>query len=409
MNELCDFIVIGGGASGLAAAITASSYGDKVLLLEKSASLGRKIAASGNGRCNLMNNGILRYFGNTEFAEKVFFYCDQKQIEQFWNSMGLLLCEETDGRIYPFTFHSGSVLEVIKTNLKKQHIHILLQTSAKKCLYSNGCFYIITDNGQYSAKRVLISTGGPAQPRLGGTDSGYSLLQSFGHSLISPIPALCPLITDPVSISGLSGIRTRCCLNLLDNQNHIVQKRSGEVLFTDTGISGICAMQLARFINNSCKTIEIDFLSRIYKNPDDIFSILSKKRDKLYGIPETAILSGILLPKLAYAVFKQSKIPFVNHTADQMTNEELDALIYCLYHYKVQIKGTKGMDDAQVSAGGIQCNEFSPDNMESILIPGLFASGEVLDVDGDCGGYNLMFAFATGILAGKNRREGNVS
>jgi len=409
MSELWDFIVIGGGASGLAAAITASSYGDNVLLLEKSASLGRKIAASGNGRCNLMNNGTLRYYGNAEFAEKVFLSCNQKKLEHFWNSMGLFLCEENEGRIYPFSFHSGSVLEVLKTNLKKRHIHILLQTSAQKCIYSKGLFSVTTDNGQFDAKRILISTGGPAQPRLGGTDSGYRLLQSFGHTLNPPIPALCPLISDPVSISGLSGIRVRCSLHLLDNKKQIVQNKSGEILFTDTGISGICAMQMARFINDSCKTIEIDFLSRFNKNPDDVFHILSEKKEKLYGIPETAILSGILVPKLAYAVFKQSKIPFVNQTADQITKEELKALIHCLYHYKVHVTGTKGMDDAQVSAGGIQCSEFSPDNMESYLIPGLFASGEVLDVDGDCGGYNLMFAFATGILAGQNRRKEIIS
>lgn len=407
MREVWDFAIIGGGASGMAAAIASSENGENVLLIEKNDSLGKKISASGNGRCNLMNRNPPVYYGDSSFAASVIQKIGPDQLRFFWNKLGLYLSEDHEGRIYPFTYQSVSVNNVLKLGLKANHVHIVLQTTAQKISREKDCFHIICDKDTFKAKRVLIAAGGPAAAKLGGTDSGYSLLASFGHTIIPPDSALCSLYTDEKSISGLSGIRVRCAVSLFDADNNLLHQEKGEVLFSDTGISGICVLQCARFVSVGCR-VQINFVYSLFENTDDIISALVKQKEIISGFPIQALLYGILLPKLSYAVMKQAQIEMRNRTVEDLSFEEIKKIAYTLSHYSVQIKGKKGLEDSQVTAGGAKCDEFCSDSMESRLIPGLYASGEVLNIDGDCGGYNLMFAFASGIIAGSNgKQKGN--
>lgn len=405
MNEIWDFAVIGGGASGMAAAITASGFHDRVLLIEKSPSLGKKIAASGNGRCNLMNILDPVYYGDSEFAGKVLQHFGKEKLLHFWNDLGLCLSEEEEGRIYPCTFQAVSVLDALKTRLKTNQVNILLQTKVTQVTNRNALFHIETEKDVFISKRILVASGGAAAPKLGGSGSGYSILESFGHHMIPVFPALCPIVTDSKSISGLNGIRVKCMISVLNQDHSLLQKKKGEILFTDYGISGICAMQCARFVKENGCTAELDIVSRVFQEESKLMEFLKSRREKVSNFPPEQILTGFLLPKLSFAVMKQAGISMRNSLAGDLTDDDLLAVADRLHHYTLRIEGVKGLDDAQVTAGGADCREFDPETMESHIVKGLHAAGELLDVDGDCGGFNLMFAFSSGILAGLNGRE----
>ena len=405
MNDVWDLAIVGGGASGMTAAIAAARCGDRVLLLEKSNALGRKVAASGNGRCNLMNSGPLQYYGEEVFARQVFEKCSRNRVEEFCSSLGIRCCEENEGRMYPCSYQAVSVLDAMKNALRQCHVHVRLQAAVTECTFGNSFFQISCSGEKYGARRLLIAAGGAASPKLGGTESGYNLLQSFGHRILPIRPSLCPILTDKKSISGLAGIRVRCNVHLMDEKGNREHSTSGEVLFTETGISGICAMQMARHLTGGVEKIELDFASRVFTDEHELRRDLQRRRHIFRSMPAENLMTGMLVPKLGFAVMKQAGIPLKGEPADCITDKQIELIIRRMYHYTLQVQGTKGFDEAQVTAGGALCSEFEPATMESLILSGLHASGEVLNVDGECGGYNLMFALASGILAGENGRK----
>ena len=406
-ERCCQFmqrvIVIGGGASGMAAAISAAECGDHVLLVEKSPRLGRKVAASGNGRCNLMNAGANRYYGDADFAAAVLEHCSRTDLIRFWRRYGLLLTEESEGRIYPNAMKSDAVLQALKSGLHKHLVDIHLQESVLHVQPRASGFRIRTDQSAYEAERVIVATGGLAQQKLGGSGDGYQFLTRLGHELIPPQPALVPLRTDPKSVAGLAGIRVRAGVRLLLD-DRLLHQESGEVLFTETGVSGICIMQCGRFIQPGC-VLELDFTpQRIYPDPSDFDQVWRHRLNCFQEESPLDLLNGIVLPKLSFAICKQAGIPLRGETVSQLTPDQISRIRYSFEHYCLQVTGSCGFDQAQVTAGGILCRGFTSDTLRSLDIPGLHAVGEVLNVDGDCGGFNLMFAFASGILAGRNGR-----
>ena len=388
----------------MAAAVTAASCGDRVLLIEKSPALGRKISASGNGRCNLMNAGAPKYYGDTGFARKVLDNCTKETLLLYWDNLGIRLCEENDGRLYPCTFHSSTVTDAYRIRLKTAGVDIRLQTSVKQIDKTDHFFVIHTEHGNFQASRVLIACGGAASPRLGGTDSGAVLLSGFGHSIFPFRPALCPLTTDPKSISGLSGIRVKCAAALKNADGKTLSHQEGEVLFTDYGISGICVMQTARFAGSGSLLV-LDLTSRIYPDMNQLICMLLRRQTLVLDFPPETLLTGILVPKLSFAVMKQAGIQMKGRKAGDLSEKEIHAVAEKSRCYILNVTGLRGMEDAQTTAGGADCSEFDPETMQSLKVNGLYAAGEVLNVDGDCGGYNLMFATASGILAGLNGRR----
>ena len=406
MDTVWDFAILGGGAAGLAAAVAASDLGDRVLLLEKNPSLGRKVAASGNGRCNIMNLKEPVYYGESSFALRILQLFPPSRLICFWNDLGLFLVEENEGRMYPCTHHSSSVIDVLKTRLRSNQVKVCLQTLVTEVFF-NGCVFEIHTKGNkvFYSRRLLIASGGSAFSRLGGSSSGYHFMKSFGHQIITPFPALCPLVTDSKSVSGLAGIRARCTVSLYNHSHILLHQEKGEVLFTDFGISGICVMQCARFIEDGC-TIELNLVRHLFPEKNQLLKILRERKNKIKDFPPDYLLHGILHPKLSYAVLKQAGIAMKEREAGSLSENELKNITDRLYAYTVYIQASKGLEEAQITAGGVSCREFNPKTMESLLVPGLHAAGELLNIDGDCGGFNLMFAFATGILAGLNGRTG---
>ncbi len=402
---MTDLAIVGGGAAGLAAAVSANECGDHVTIFEQGNTIGRKIAASGNGRCNLMNNGLLRYYGDKTFAGKVLRQCTQEQLIRYWKHLGIYLNEETEGRLYPSTFRSGTVTDAYRIRLKSAGTDVLLHKKISKIRKEGDVFRIFSDDMEYTASRVLIACGGAASPKLGGNESGYCLLKSFGHDVINPEPALCPLKTDSKSISGLAGIRVKCKAILKSINGKELDSREGEALFTGNGISGICIMQLARFASAGCR-IELDLLHRVFSNAEDLYRELLQRQEYTSHFPPEILLSSLLPPKLSYAVLKQAGIEIKNRNIGDLIPGEIRAIAEKCRNYTVCVTGNCGLEEAQVTAGGADCISFDPGTMRSLLVNGLHAAGEVLNVDGDCGGFNLMFATASGILAGLNGRKG---
>ena len=397
-----DVTVIGAGAAGFTAAITAASRGLKVILLEKNERPGRKILASGNGRCNMMNKRFPVYYGDPGFAAAVLNQCPISKIESFFKQYGLIMTQDTEGRVYPVTYQAASVLSVLKNAVRITDVTLKTgyDTSA---VYRDKNLFIIRNecNEEIMSEKVIITCGGAAQPKLGGSMDGYRLLESFGHRIIPVFPSLVSLTTDKKSISGLSGIRIRAAVSLFEGSS-MIQQEKGEILFTDYGVSGICIMQCARFAEGRNTHLEINFLEGICDNHEEMISEIRRRQVMLSDLSPVSLFDGILPEKISYAVLKQAGIPMRGEKAGTLTDNEIRRVAETAKSYRVYITGTRGMDYAQVAAGGADCSEFHPETMESKLVQGLFAAGEVLNIDGDCGGFNLMFAFSSGIVAGES-------
>lgn len=401
LEQYSDVIVIGGGASGMVAAVKAAEKSRSVLLLEKAERTGRKILASGNGRCNLMNSGQLRYYGDCAFARDVFRHCNPSEICSFFRYYGLVMTEE-EGRIYPVTYQAATVHSVLRNALLVNGVNMKVNSHVVSAEKNCSSFLVTTAAGeQYSSRALVIACGGAAQPKLGGVFDGYRLIESFGHTMIPIRPALVPLVTDSRSISGLSGIRIRCRVHVL-RSNETIHSEEGEVLFTDYGISGICIMQCARFADLPGTSVSLDFMSGIFPDRDVLISEMKRRKILFSSSSPVWLLNGILPEKIAYAVLKQAGLPMKGEKASEIRDEMISCIADAAYRYIVLITGTRGFDYAQVTAGGVDCSEFDPSTMCSRIVPDLYAAGELLNVDGDCGGYNLMFAFATGLIAGSS-------
>ena len=398
-----DVIIIGAGASGISAAIRAAERNRTVLLLEKLDQPGKKILASGNGRCNLMNTASPRYYGDPLFVQQAMQCCSATDLISFFKQYGLMLSQESEGRVYPVTFQASTVLSVLKNALKMYNVQIKTKTAALSVLPKDGHFCVLTSNGEtFHTNSVIVSCGGSAQPRLGGTDAGYEILKRIGHTVLQTFPALVPLLTDSRSISGLAGVRIKCNVSVFDESDELLHTEAGEVLFTDYGISGICVMQCARFVYARQTYLLLDFLKGIFPDEAAAFTEIKRKQKIYSDFSLLTLLNGILNDHISYAVCKQAGIALRGEKASELSDENLRNIIRAASAYRINITGTKGFEYAQVTAGGADCCEFEASTMESKLVPGLFATGETLNVDGDCGGYNLMFAFISGLIAGNN-------
>lgn len=401
-----DVIVIGGGASGIVAAITAAECGDKVLLLEAGDRIGRKISASGNGRCNLMNRGIPLYYGDPDFAKQVLEHMDANKQTEFWIEHGLFLKEDDRRRTYPTSDLSSSVLEILKAHLKKNQVEI--RTGERVSTFTGDRekgFTVQSQQGSYRTKRIIFSCGGKAAKALGGCEDGYQFMKELGHTVTVLKPALTQIATDPVSISGLKGIRQNGVNVRLMRNNDVIHQETGEVLFTEYGISGICVMQCARFAEQGDQ-LQLNFLPGLgLPGIDECYEALINRKNKLGFMKPQELLNGWLNSKLGYGILKKAGIDMKTESLRDLPDEKLQDVAQTLAGYPMIVTGLNGFENAQVTAGGVVCSDIDPDNMESKLCPGIHCTGETLNVDGDCGGFNLMFAFATGILAGRNRRQ----
>ena len=394
--------IIGAGASGMAAAITAAASGaNQVLLFERQSRVGRKLAATGNGRCNLTNRRTDpgRYHGTSpDFVRYALQSYPPEAVLGFFQALGLYTVTEQDGKVYPYSDQANSVVDVLRFGLNRRNIQLLTGTEIASVKKQSGGFRLKDTQGQlWDADTLIVACGGAAGTRLGGGLSGYQLLRSLGHHCTKLSPALVQLKTDPNLVQGLNGVRANAGLRLTVNDT-LLAETWGEVQFTDYGISGPAVFEISRAACTAERTVlHLDLLPGY--GAEDLLSALCIRISRFPDLEAGDLLTGILHNRLGKMLVKACGISL----AAPLTAihwDQLNAVVALCHALVLPITGNMGMDGAQVTAGGIVTREFEPTTMQSRIVPGLYACGEVLDVDGDCGGFNLQWAFASGLLAG---------
>jgi len=390
--------IIGGGACGLAAAV---SCPDNTVILEKNQRVGKKILATGNGRCNISNLNASEDFYDTKDRKElsdILKSCSVKDIADFFKGMGLLLRYEDDGRIYPYSNQASSVLDCLRNEALRNHVEIKTEFEALDISKDKGLFKISSHKGEIiKARNVLISTGGPAgEPSA--SFSGYHLLRKFNHEITKISPALVPLKIKEGFCKSMAGIKFKGSATILKNSKPL-KKEEGEILFTDYGLSGIAIMQLSSlYEKNADITLELDFFPEI--SYEELLLMLHKRKEAYKNENLEEFLTGTINKKLAQAILKHSGIEKLSMKAEELSPQQLKQIGSNLKKFKLTVLDTSGFKNAQVSKGGARLSEFNIKTMESNYVKGLYAGGEALDVNGLCGGFNLHFAWLTGRIAG---------
>ena len=396
-----DALILGGGASGLMAAASLGLRGARVTLLEKQDRVGKKLLSTGNGRCNLSNLDMrpAHYAGAQAFVARVFESAPPERVLSFFASLGLLTAVE-DGRIYPRTMQAASVLDVLRAACACAGVRVETGREATALLPSRrgGLTARTADGASYAARAVLVAMGGSAAPSMGTDGAGVKLLCAMGHRATPLYPALVQLRCAHPALRSLKGIRARAALTLLIDGRETARE-TGELLFADYGVSGVCVFQLSRFAAPACTSgrdvrLLIDLLPELSPDP----AWLCARIDALPDASAASLLTGALPRLLAQAVLREACIP-ADMAASSLSPAQRDALYAALRRFPLRVTGTQGFASAQVTRGGIALDEVDPRTMASRLFDGLYLAGELLDVDGPCGGYNLHFAFASALAA----------
>lgn len=397
-----DFAIIGAGASGLVSAIAAAKEGVRVLLLEKNNRVGKKILATGNGRCNLGNDNLhLDNFvsHDLESVRLVLAQFGKKEAKNFFNDLGLPIVQE-DGRWYPRTKQSASVLQVLLQELQRLNIEVMTDSPVRGITTSDKGFHISLSNSCIEAAQVLIATGGMAAPQLGCSGDGYAIAKSFGHNVISPSPALVGLKVESAYLKTLSGLRQKAEVQIPE----LGLTEEGEVLFTDYGLSGIPIFDLTRKIGH-CQglTLRLKLAYEAFDKGELLLYLQARLR--LLGHKSVEeMLVGYIPQQLIVPILREAMIDRVKLSAN-LKSQDIDRLCKKIFAWDFPILGLNTWEQAQTTWGGIPLGEIKPDTMASGRQSGLYFAGELLDAHGRCGGYNLHWAFASGFLAGKASRR----
>ena len=392
--------IIGAGASGMAAALAAAENQDvQVILLERQARVGRKLQATGNGRCNLSNLNACadRYHGeHCDFVSFALRQFDVKNTLEWFSHLGLFTVAEPSGRVYPYSDQANSVVDVLRFALEQPNIQLLSGFEVTKIRKNNPGFTIENGEEAIYCDRLIVACGGLAGTKLGGSMSGYKLLQKLGHYCTKLRPTLVQIKSDWSGCVSLKGVRANCRAAIYrDGQPHSAGE--GELQFTEYGLSGPVIFEISRDV---CAE-KGDWFCHLDLLPDvDAQSLLAAlHRRKQTALPAEELLTGILHNRLGRVIVKEAGIS-LHAPIRQLEPWELEKVCHAVKSLEIHLTEPMGMDAAQVTAGGMLTSEFDPETMESKLVPGLYACGEVLDIDGDCGGYNLQWAWSSGRCAG---------
>lgn len=397
--------VIGGGASGLMAAIVAARNGAEVTIYEKLNKVGKKILATGNGRCNYtnMNMSIDRYHGkNIKQVENVLNFFDLKKTLNFFEDIGINPYVGDLGKVYPSSLQASSVLDVLRYEAERLNVLEVTDFEVIGLRKSKGVFSIIGRDNIQDADKVILATGGKASPQLGTDGKGYELAMSFGHKIVEPFPALVQLKLKGKYFKRITGIRFDGVVKGITDKK-IIREDEGEILFTEYGISGPPILQISRkvieeFNKNQKVYISIDMFPQLSKF--DIYDMLSSRFNKIsYKSIEDSLI-GFINKKLIPVILMEAGFEDTNKKCGNLNKKEIFRIIDILKEWKFEMTGHNTWQQAQSTAGGVDMSEVNMNTLESTKVKGLYLSGEILDVDGDCGGFNLQWAWSSGYTAG---------
>lgn len=396
--------VIGGGASGMTAALTAAEKNEnRVILFERQQRVGRKLLATGNGRCNLSNIRLTlnNYHGSDPgFAQYALSLLPPEKALGFFGKLGLLTVIEDSGRVYPLSDSANSVVDILRFACTSAGVEIITSCPVKEIRQEGKGFRISAEDHICRADKIIVACGGIAGGKLGGVNDGYELLRALGHSRTALAPALVQVTTEPEYPRALKGVRADAELSIVSDGKRLAISR-GELQFTEKGISGPVTFEVSRVVSTlggRPSEAHIDFLAD--HKAADVRAMLKAKAERYGDLPCDELFTGIVHNRLGKMLLKYCGIHSQKSMAE-LNGEELSTAAEAAKDFRLRIRGTEGFDNAQVTAGGIRTDEFLPETLESRIVPGLFACGEVLDIDGDCGGYNLQWAWASGRLAGR--------
>ncbi len=399
MGKMFNTAIVGGGASGLMTAIELlcgenALLGQDVLVLERCDRVGKKLIATGNGQGNLMNQdfGAKFYRGEKSFVQTFVDKAVSIDLEKYLYDLGIPLCTLKDGKKYPLSRQASAVLDIFRAILERKGCNTQTDAKVTDIVAKNGYYILKTSKGDFKAKSVVLAFGGKAQKQFGTDGTGYGLAESFGHKKTALYPSLVQLKTETSIIRGLKGLKEVASVTAYVNENKLCSS-TGDLLFTDYGVSGSTIFQISAYLKgDKNEYLRVEFLPEL--DESEIEKILID-RERQGFLDKNDMLCGLLNKRIGQAVLKSAKSNSVKDVA------------HAIKDFRLNVVGTLGFDYAQVTKGGIATDTIDPLTMESMLQKNLYIIGEALDVDGDCGGYNITFAFISGIISARGIKAKN--
>ncbi len=401
-------IIVGGGAAGMTAAIVAARRGAAVTVVERMSRVGKKLLATGNGRCNLTNTNrdIEKYHGaNPRFVLGAFDQFHVKETLAFFEELGIESVVEEDGAVYPASGQASSVLDVLRYEMEELGVEVICDTAINRIEKGKAGFRCLcSDGGEYAADRVIIAAGGKSSPNLGSNGSGFRIAEGLGHRVKAPFPALVQVRLDAPFLKRLAGIRIRgraeCRID-----DAVTGGERGELLFTDYGISGIPILQLSRSISEHSGTgrklsLHLDLFPD--SNPKEVAGRIVRRIAFNPRKPLEMSFVGFLHKRLTGVILREAGFGNGRLACGDLSGQEIHRLAGRMKDWPLRCTGVKSWMFSQVTAGGVDVGDVNPRTMESKIVPGIYFAGEILDIDGDCGGYNLQWAWSSGHTAGMN-------
>lgn len=398
--------IIGGGASGLVAAISAARNNADVTIYEKMDRVGKKILATGNGRCNLTNKNIsiLNYHGKSpEYVKKIFEFFGVEKTLSFFEELGIYPYIDDSGNVYPNSLQSSSVLDVLRIEIDRLGVKEIKNCEIIELRKNKETFTIIDNNKKkYIADSVIVSCGGKASPQLGSNGSGYKLVEKFNHNIVDPFPALVQLKLKSDFLKRLKGVKFEGKIKVIAN-NKTIREDTGEILFTDYGVSGIPVLQISRmtiekFITNIETYVIIDMFTKFEKY--ELFELIENRIRHMKNKTIEESFIGLINKRLIPVILKEAHIKDIKEKCINLNKKEIYQIVDILKSWKFKVTGYNSWQQAQATAGGIETSYIDSTTLESKKVKGLYIAGEILDIDGDCGGYNLQWAWSSGYTAG---------
>ncbi|MDF2877594.1 MAG: hypothetical protein K0S30_690 [Clostridia bacterium] len=411
---MTDVIVIGGGASGIMASIAAARAGAKVILLERLSRIGKKILVTGNGRCNLSNIHIDSLYYHTSSGcdfSYPFKYMDYKRTEKFFEELGVLPLIEGD-KVYPFSEQASSVLEVLRMESERLKIEVHTDTKVMGVFRKRHKWHVVCENQiTYEAPKVIVATGGMANASFGCDQTGYTILKGLGHTISPTFPTLVHILSTSPYCKMMKGTKVKAAASAFV-EGHLVRKEYGEVLFTEDGLSGPPIFQLSRVASkakyeNKKAYVALDLLPHM--SYDEVVSMIYSRIASFPMRTVEELFTGWLHKRVTMPLIKYARIQSMHLKGEDLEYEPIARLASSIKEFIFETEGTRGYKYAQATAGGISLEDIDFKTMASKKAEGLYITGEVLDVDGDCGGYNLQWAWSTGYLAGTHAAEMHLS
>ena len=400
-----DVIIIGAGASGLVSAIVSARRGKKVLIVEKNNKIGKKLLATGNGKCNITNQRptLDRFYSdNPKFIAQVFEDYNYQTIKQFFKTIGLELIEAKEGKVFPMSLQASSVVELLVCECEQLGVKILCETEVQNVLKKSDKYELTHTQGKVKAEKLVIATGHCSAPQLGGVDMGLTFAKKLGHSIIDSFPTLVQLTSASKNLKRMAGVKVESKVSLQLNNKTI--EKQGDVLFTAYGISGLAILDISRFVMEALLEkrnimLTIDLMPKM--SHGQLLALMKKSLVKKSSKHLKVWMQGFINKKLILPILEPLKLQ--NETVASITSniKELEKIVDGIKAFKFTVNGSKGYKGAEVATGGVNTKEVDPKTMESKLHKGVYFTGEVLDVDGDRGGFNLHFAWVCGLRAGE--------